>query len=46
MFWEEFGDALLRYKRYCAFSFQSHYQNSIYTSLEPVDLKLLQQDHI
>ena len=30
-FEETFGGAILRSKRYCAFSFQSHYQNSIYT---------------
>ena len=45
MFWRDFVDALLRSKRYCAFSFLSHYWNSIYTLLKPIDLKLLLQDH-
>jgi len=41
MFCYDFGGAILRSKRYCAFFFQSYYQNYIYTLLEPVDPKLL-----
>ena len=40
-YFEDFRDAIVRSKKYYIFSFQSHYQNSIYTLLEPVDLKLL-----
>ena len=41
----DFGATYLRFKRFGSFSFQNHYQKSIYIQSEPRDLKLLQTSH-